>query len=94
MSSSIQRELKALVDQSLKSLESRSLRFTRVSVREFNVGFEVDVKIYLDQPIKLSSVYELSKKIADKYNLSLNDIMIYAPHTRALRLHFIISKKR
>ncbi len=52
MSSTIQREIKALVDQLLKTSETKSLRFTRVSIKASDNGFEVNIKIYLEHPIR------------------------------------------
>jgi len=60
-SSLIQRELKALVDGVLKSLEVKSLRYTRVSVRDSKQGLEVSIKIYLESPIRFNSISEVIK---------------------------------
>ena len=92
MQSKLQREIKAIVDQTLKSLETKSLRFTRVSVRDSGKGFEVSIKIYLEYPMRLNSIYELVRSVASKYGVPINEVMIYSPHSRAIRLSFTIRK--
>ncbi|WP_054842734.1 hypothetical protein [Vulcanisaeta distributa] len=92
MSSNIQREIKLLVDGVLKASETKSLRFTRVSVKGSDKGLEVSIKIYLEHPMRLNSIYELMRTIANKYGVALNDVMIYSPHSRAIRLSFIIKR--
>ncbi|WP_054857008.1 hypothetical protein [Vulcanisaeta sp. JCM 16159] len=93
MSSTIQREIKALVDQLLKTSETKSLRFTRVSIKASDNGFEVNIKIYLEHPIRLSSVYELARSMVSKYGITMDDIMIYSPHSRAIKLIFTIKRR-
>ncbi len=91
-SSLIQRELKALVDGVLKSLEVKSLRYTRVSVRDSKQGLEVSIKIYLESPIRFNSISEVIKTLTSKYGIAPSDIMIYAPHTRAIKLLFTLKR--
>ncbi len=90
MSSAIQREIKMLVDQALKSSETKSLRFTRVSVRSSQKGLEVSIKIYLEHPMRLSSIYDLARSVAGKYGVAISEVLIYPPHSRAIRLSFVI----
>ncbi|MFB6470683.1 MAG: hypothetical protein TU36_005560 [Vulcanisaeta sp. AZ3] len=90
MASRLQRDLKSIVDQTLKNLETNSLKYTRVGVKDFKAGLEVYIKIYLEHPMKLGSIYELVKALTSKYNIQPNDILIYAPHSRAIRLTFTI----
>jgi len=91
-SSLIQRELKALVDGVLKSLEVKSLRYTRVSVRDSKQGLEVSIKIYLESPIRFNSISEVIKSLTSKYGIAPSDVMIYAPHTRAIKLLFTLKR--
>ncbi|KUO89444.1 MAG: hypothetical protein L7H03_01830 [Vulcanisaeta sp.] len=91
-SSLIQRELKALVDGVLKSLEVKSLRYTRVSVRDSKQGLEVSIKIYLESPIRFNSISEVIKALTSKYGIAPSDVMIYAPHTRAIKLLFTLKR--
>ncbi|MFP3236563.1 MAG: hypothetical protein RXO76_05025 [Vulcanisaeta sp.] len=91
-SSLIQRELKALVDGVLKSLEVKSLRYTRVSVRDSKQGLEVSIKIYLESPIRFNSISEVIKTLTSKYGIAPSDIMIYAPHTKAIKLLFTLKR--
>jgi hypothetical protein len=91
-SSLIQRELKALVDGVLKSLEVKSLRYTRVSVRDSKQGLEVSIKIYLESPIRFNSISEVIKTLTSKYGIAPSDVMIYAPHTRAIKLLFTLKR--
>lgn len=91
-SSLIQRELKALVDGVLKSLEVKSLRYTRVSIRDSKQGLEVSIKIYLESPIRFNSISEVIKVLTSKYGIAPSDIMIYAPHTRAIKLLFTLKR--
>ncbi len=93
VASSVQRELKELVDQVLKNLEAKSLRFTRVSVRDSKQGLEVSIKIYLEHPMRFTSIDKLMKALINKYGIAVDDIMIYAPHSRAIRLLFIIKRR-
>jgi len=91
-SSLIQRELKALVDGVLKSLEVKSLRYTRVGVRDSKQGLEVSIKIYLESPIRFNSISEVIKVLTSKYGIAPSDVMIYAPHTRAIKLLFTLKR--
>ncbi|BDR92131.1 hypothetical protein [Vulcanisaeta souniana] len=93
MASSIQRELKELVDKVLKNLETKSLKFTRVSVRDSKQGLEVSIKIYLEQPMRFASINELIKALVDKYGIAIDDLMIYAPHSRAIKLLLTIKRR-
>jgi hypothetical protein len=93
MSSSIQRELKTLVDQTLKNLETKSLKYTRVSVKDSNQGFEISIKVYLEHPMHFRSIYELTRTVTSKYGITIDDVMIYAPHSRAIRISFTIKRK-
>ncbi len=92
MSSTMQREIKSLVDKVLKTLETKSLRFTRVSVKGSDKGFEVSIKIYLEHPMRFNSIYELTKAVTSKYGIAMDEVLIYSPHSRAIRLSFIIKR--
>ena len=93
MSSSIQRELKTSIDQTLKNLETKSLRYTRVSVKGSDQGFEVSIKIYLEHPMRFRSIYELTRVVTSKYGIAIDDVLIYAPHSRAIRISFTIKRR-
>ncbi|MCG2892208.1 MAG: hypothetical protein RXP99_06115 [Vulcanisaeta sp.] len=92
MASSLQRELKVMVDGILKGLETKSLRYTRVSVRDTGQVFEVGIKIYLESPMRFSTISEIIKALSSKYNVQPSDILIYAPHARAVKLLFTLRK--
>ncbi|GAB6943569.1 hypothetical protein [Vulcanisaeta sp. JCM 14467] len=92
MSSTVQREIKTFVDQMLKASETKSLRFTRVSVKGSERGLEVSIKIYLEHPMRLNSIYELARAVTNKYGVAMDEVMIYSPHSRAIRLSFIIKR--
>ncbi|GAB6947495.1 hypothetical protein JCM16161A_16250 [Vulcanisaeta sp. JCM 16161] len=92
MSSTIQREIKSLVDKMLKTSETKSLKFTRVSVKASDKGLEVSIKIYLEHPMRLNSIYELVRIMSNKYGVATDEVTIYSPHSGAIRLSFIIKK--
>lgn len=88
----MQREVKSFVDEFLKRTELKSLRYTKVSVKERGGAVDVYVKIYLEAPMRVSTVSELVRNLSSKYSVPIDSFLIYSPHARAIRISFNIKK--
>ncbi len=82
-----------MVDEFLKRAEPKSLRYTRISVKEVGGSTNVYIKIYLESPIRLNTLNELVRNLSVKYGVSMESFAIYPPHARAIRVSFSMAKK-
>ncbi len=42
--------------------------------------------------MRFNSIYELAKAVTSKYGIAMDEVLIYSPHSRAIRLSFIIKR--
>lgn len=92
MSNKLQHEIKSLVDDLLKRTETKSLRYTKVSIKDERGIVNVYIKIYLEAPMRMSTLNELIKNLSSKYGASMESFLIYSPHARAIRISFSVKK--